>query len=267
MGDCEATTSLLGNDEPPAVEIVNANGRSSAVLVCDHASNRVPQSLNNLGLDEFQLADHIAWDPGAADVARRLSIHLDATLVLSGYSRLVIDCNRPLHSSESVAEQSAGVIVPGNAGLSRACNALRIDALFRPYHDTIAGLLDGRGQRPSFLLSIHSFTPSLNGRSRPWHIGISHGRDRRLAALILTALRRNSEIVVGDNEPYPIEDGFDYTLPTHGDARGLPYAMIEIRQDCIRTAEDAAAWAAQMATAYRLIESEALAIFASARRT
>ena len=257
------TVPLLAADEPPCVETVNADGRSSLVLVCDHAANRVPRRLGSLGLDALQLADHISWDPGAADVARRLSAELDAPLVLSGYSRLVIDCNRPLRSAESIAEQSGGVPVPGNRGLSPGERQSRIDALFRPYHAAIARLLDARTERPSLLLSIHSFTPVLNGRPRPWHIGVSCGRDRRLAALMLGALARSGDFSVGDNQPYPIEDAIDYTIPVHGEGRGLPSAMIELRQDGIQTAAGAAAWAARLAQAYRLIEAEALRSLAS----
>lgn len=255
------TLSLLSPDEPPAVEIVNADGSSSAVLLCDHASNRVPERLGNLGLDPVQLADHISWDPGAADVARRLSAVLDAPLVLSGYSRLVIDCNRPLSSTESIAKESSGVPVPGNRGLSPAERESRINALFRPYHDAIDELLDGRSRRPSLLLSIHSFSPVLNGRPRPWQIGISYGHKREFAAQMLGALARSEDFLVGDNEPYPIDDDIDYTVPVHGEGRGLPSAMIEIRQDGIRTVEGAAFWAARLAQAYRLIEAQALRFF------
>jgi len=257
----DMTLSLLGPDEPPPVEIVNADGAGSAVLVCDHASNRVPKRLGTIGLNALQLADHIGWDPGAADVARRLSTRLDAPLVLSGYSRLVIDCNRPLRSAQSIAEQSGGVPVPGNCGLSAKEREARVNALFRPYHDAISRLLDSRSRRPTLLLSIHSFTPVLNDLSRPWHVGVSHGRDRRLAALMLGALVRDGDYRVGDNEPYPIEDDVDYTIPVHGEGRGLPSVMIEIRQDGIQTAEGIAAWAARLARAYRLIEAEALRLF------
>jgi predicted N-formylglutamate amidohydrolase len=259
--------SLLGSDEPPPVELVNADGRSRAVLVCDHASNRIPRQLGTLGLDAVRLADHIGWDPGAADVARRLSALLDAPLVLSGYSRLVIDCNRPLHSVDSIAEQSDGVVIPGNCGLSSRERESRIHALFRPYHDAIGRLLDSRTRRPSLLLSIHSFTPVLNGRPRPWHIGVSHWRDRRFTALLLAGLARSGEFTVGDNEPYPIEEGIDYTIPVHGGCRGLPSVMIEIRQDGIRTAAGADIWAAQLAEAYQLIEAEALRLFGSSFNT
>jgi predicted N-formylglutamate amidohydrolase len=266
MRDSDASAkalSLLGTDDPPAVEIVNPDARGSAVLVCDHASRRIPKRLGTLGLDAVQLADHIAWDPGAANVARRLSAHLDAPLVLSGYSRLVIDCNRPLGSRESIAEESAGVPVPGNHGLTPEEREIRIGALFRPYHGAIGGLLDGRAHRQTLMLSIHSFTPVLNGRPRRWHIGVSHGRDRRLAALLLGTLSRDRTLIVGDNEPYPIEDDIDYTIPFHGEGRRLPSVMIEIRQDEIRTPADAATWAARLAEAYRLIEVEALRFFES----
>ncbi len=252
------TASLLMPDEPPAFEMVNADGDGSAVLVCDHASNRIPRRLGTLGLDADQLSDHIAWDPGAAEVARRLALQLDAPLVLSGYSRLVIDCNRPLGSTESIAEHSAGVPVPGNIGLSPEARVNRIAALYRPYHDAIARLLDGRAQRPSLLLSIHSFTPVLNGRGRPWHIGVSHWRDPRLTELMLGALALDGALNVGTNEPYAIEDDIDYTIPVHAEGRGLPGIMVEMRQDGIRTAADAAVWATRLARAYGQIEAEAL---------
>jgi len=251
---------LLGSDEPAAVELVNTGGVSPAVIVCDHASNRVPRRLGTLGLDAESLADHIAWDPGAAEVARRLSIDLDAPLVLSGYSRLVIDCNRPLGNAQSIAEHSAGIPVPGNHGLSPIDRAIRIDALFRPYHDTIAGLLDARSHRATLLLSIHSFTPFLDGRSRPWPVGVSYWRAPDLAALLRRELSANGQSMVGDNEPYPIDDAVDYTIPTHGEGRGLPSVMIEIRQDGVRTDADVASWAARLSLAYRRIEAEALCL-------
>ncbi len=257
------TGSWLGPDEPPAVELVNAEGSGSAVLVCDHASNRVPRRLGTLGLDAAALADHIAWDPGAAEVARRLSADLDAPLVLSGYSRLVIDCNRPLGNAQSIADQSAGVPVPGNRAMSAPDRTVRIDALFRPYHDAIARLLDGRPHRASLLLSIHSFTPVLDGQTRPWPVGVSYWRDPRLAALLREGLSQGMESAVGDNQPYPIDEAIDYTVPVHGEGRGLPSVMIEIRQDGIRGLAGAAVWATRLAQAYRRIEAEALSLCAS----
>jgi predicted N-formylglutamate amidohydrolase len=262
--DSETATkaaTLLGLDEPAPVETINADGRGSAVLVCDHASNRVPERLGTLGLEPNLLADHIGWDPGAADVAYHLAAHLDSPLVLSGYSRLVIDCNRPLNHAESIAERSAGVSIPGNLGLSPLERSIRVDALFRPYHDAIAGLLDRRFPRPTLLISIHSFSPVLNGQLQPWHTGISHWRDPRLAVLLLAALRRTGDFTIGDNKPYPIENNIDYRIPRHGEGRGLPSVMIEIRQDQLGTAAGASAWAGRLATAYRHIEAELSRLF------
>ena len=138
---------------------------------------------------------------------------------------------------------------------------MRIAALFRPYHDMIERVLDSRGGRPSLLLSIHSFTPVLNGRPRPWHVGVASRRDRRFAEVFIAALVRNRECTVGDNEPYPIEDAIDYTIPQHGERRGLPSVMIEIRQDGVATAAGAAVWAARLAVAYRMIEAEAVGLW------
>ena len=259
-GNAESLMSLLEPTEPPAFNVVNIRGRSSAVLVCDHASHRVPHRLGSLGLEPARLMEHIGWDPGAAEVARRLSAQLDAPLILSGYSRLVIDCNRPLRSAESIPEQSAGVAVPGNCGLSLQDRALRIKTLFEPYHRAIDTLLDERAGRPTLLLSIHSFTPVLDNKPRPWNIGVSNGPDRRLAALMLRALAHDTSISIGDNQPYPIEADTDYTLTAHGEGRGLQNVMIEIRQDGITTATDAGVWATRLAEAYRRIETGALRV-------
>jgi predicted N-formylglutamate amidohydrolase len=248
--------ALLEADEPAAWEVVNRYGGGMAVIVCDHAANRVPRCLGSLGLDATQLSEHIAWDPGAAEVAHRLSALLDAPLVLSGYSRLVIDCNRPLGHHQSIAEQSAGVCIPGNRGIRSAERERRGEALFRPYHDAIAALLTARRQRPTLLLSIHSFTPNLNGQKRPWQVGISHWRDRRLAALLIQALTCEPDLTVGDNKPYPIEASIDYTVIRCVEDYALPAVMIEIRQDEIRTLAGASRWAGRLAAAYRLREDE-----------
>lgn len=249
------TSTLLLPDEPAAFELFNEQGKSNLVLVCDHASNRVPACLNKLGLNDTQLADHIGWDPGAAEVARLLALALDAPLLLSGYSRLVIDCNRPIKSDELIPEQSAGIVIPGNQNLSAYERADRIQNLFIPYHDAIKALLDSRllrnPQNPTIFLSIHSFTPFLFNQQRPWHIGVSHKSDARFAKNLYRALVQQGDIIVGLNEPYPIEDAFDYSIPTHGEARALPCAMIEIRQDGLTTQTGIERWAKRIASAYR----------------
>lgn len=248
--------SILGPDEPPAVEIVNPAGRSSALLICDHASARVPASLADLGLSREELHLHIGWDIGAADVARRLSALLDAPLILSGYSRLVIDCNRPPGSPTSIAPVSGGITIPGNASVTEEEARARADACFWPYHRAILATLDDRLARGlhTVLFSVHSFTPSLLGQDRPWHVGVLYGHDRRLAGYFLEALSAIRGLAVGDNQPYQVTDGGDFSIPSYGERRGLYCVLIEMRQDLIGKAEGVSTWANRLADVYSGIE-------------
>ena len=148
--------------------------------------------------------------------------------------------------------------MPGNLGLTTKEKSIRVNALFEPYHKSISQMLDKRSHRPNVLLSMHSFIPVLNGKQRPWQIGVCYGHDRRLAKRLIKALAGRGDLIVGDNEPYAIEDDSDYTIPVHAELRGLPNAMIEIRQDELRTATGVATWAARLAEVYLQIEAEVL---------
>ncbi len=240
-----ALPPLLAGDEPPPFEIANAGGGAPLVLVCDHASNRVPRALHHLGLAPAPLREHIAWDIGAADVARRLARRFNSPLALANYSRLVIDCNRMLADPTSIPAESDGIAVPGNRGLSQGERRQRAEALFKPYQDAIARLVAHKVERgpPPAVVSIHSFTPVFQRTRRPWHIGVLWNDDRRIAIPVLESLRRHAEIVVGDNEPYSARDGVGYTIATHAEGAGLPHVALEIRQDLIATAAGAEHWA------------------------
>ncbi len=242
---------FLSRGESPAVEVVNAEGRAAFLLVCDHASRRVPQALDNLGLDDALMRRHIAWDIGAAEVARGLAQRFDAPLRATGYSRLVIDCNRALDDPSSIPEVSDGVAVPGNRGLGPAEVERRREALFRPYHRAIAAALARfreRGQVPG-LVSIHSFTPVFDGVERPWHVGILWDQDPRVAVPLIEALGRQAGLVVGDNQPYSAREPRGYTVTAHAQSQGYPHVAIEIRQDLIDTHHGAAEWTARLAQA------------------
>jgi predicted N-formylglutamate amidohydrolase len=241
---------LLTPDEPAAFTIERPQGRSEFLLVCDHASPRVPQSLGSLGLDDKQLASHIAWDIGAADVAKRLSSALDATLLLQSYSRLVIDCNRPPGSESSIPARSEYVQIAANEGLTTAAEAARVAEIFAPYHAAISTVLDQRradGTR-TVLISMHSFTPIYLGQTRPWKIGLMYRKDLRLGQALLELLRQDDSLHAGENLPYAISDNTDYTIPVHGEARRLPHVGIEIRQDLITDALGQQEWATRLAS-------------------
>jgi predicted N-formylglutamate amidohydrolase len=236
---------LLARDEPAPFEIVNADGAAPVVLVCDHASNYVPRALHSLGLAPAPLREHIAWDIGAADVARRLARRFDAPLALTGYSRLVIDCNRQLNDPSSIPAESDGIPVPGNRGLSQGERLQRAETLFKPYHEAVARLIAHKTQHasPPAVVSIHSFTPVFQRTRRPWHVGVLWNQDRRIAIPLLEALGRNEDLTVGDNEPYSARDGVGYTIAVHAEHAGLAHVALEIRQDLIAISAGAEQWA------------------------
>ncbi|MDA0228604.1 MAG: N-formylglutamate amidohydrolase [Proteobacteria bacterium] len=243
---------LNANDPPPFTRF-NPVGGSRFLLTCDHASRAVPGHMNGLGLTEGDLSRHIAWDIGAAAVTRHLAERLDATAFLAGYSRLVIDCNRPLTSPTSIPPVSDGSEIPANQGVSAVEAAARADALFWPYHRQVAGALDrliAGGKIPLFV-AVHSFTPQMSGgEARPWQIGLLWEHDGRLVAPLQAAFSALVPgICIGDNEPYAIVGPSDYSIPEYGQKLGLPHIEIEIRQDLIDTAEGAALWAGQVAEA------------------
>jgi predicted N-formylglutamate amidohydrolase len=235
--------------DPPAFRVERPAGASPFFLTCDHASQRLPARLGTLGLSEEELGRHIAWDLGIAGVARRLSARLDAFLIEQGTSRLAIDANRPPGAPDSIVSRSDGTSIPGNQGLSPEEVARRVREIFRPYHDRIAEALDERDRagRITVLVTLHSFTPSLDGVARPWHAGVLYQRDPRLAHRLLALLRAEPGLVVGDNQPYAASDATDYTLVVHGERRGLPHVELELRQDLISDEAGQALWAARLA--------------------
>ncbi|MBZ9677482.1 N-formylglutamate amidohydrolase [Mesorhizobium sp. ES1-1] len=234
--------SLAASD---TVGVSNPGGSSPFVLTCDHASNFLPPEFGTLGLAAADLSRHIAWDPGALPVARRMARALDATLVESRISRLVIDCNRPLDAPDLVPQISETTPIPGNAGLPEKQRAERVALSWRPFHDTIARIIDERQARgqETRLVSVHSFTPIYKGKNRPWHVGIIHDDDRRLAGPLIAALQRLTGVTVGINEPYSPADRVYFTLERHARSRGLPCAMIEIRNDEISGETGQRKWA------------------------
>jgi predicted N-formylglutamate amidohydrolase len=241
----ETSARLLAADEPAPVSVYNANGPSPLLLVADHAGNMIPRALGRLGVPEAELQRHIAWDIGIAGLARLVALALDAMLIEQNYSRLVMDCNRPPGTPNSIPEISELTPIPGNAALSEAGKAARAGAIFRPYHDRIETELEERRQtgRPTALVALHSFTPVFKGAARPWHAALLYNRDPRLARRLLALLKAEAGLVVGDNEPYFVSDATDYTIPVHGERRGLPHALIEIRQDLILDENGQRRWA------------------------
>lgn len=237
---------LLTDHDPLAFELCHSAGRAPVLLTCDHASHAIPAALAKLGLTDVAITQHIGWDIGAAAVTRRLAPLLDAPAVLAGFSRLVIDCNRAPHDASSIAPESDGVAIPGNRDLGRRAREQRFAAIFAPYHDAIDRCLAAVAGVPA-LISVHSFTPVMQGFARPWHVGILWDDDPRIAEPLLAALGEEAELVVGDNLPYSAREPVGYTVSHHAHTRGFPHVAIELRQDLIAEDAGARAWAERLA--------------------
>ena len=245
----ETDFNLLEADEPPPVTVIRPDSTSPFLLVCDHAGNRIPRKLGTLGVSETDRQRHIAWDLGAAEMAHRVSELFDAPLVLQTYSRLVIDCNRNPKVESAMPPVSEITEVPGNRDLDPREVEARIAEIFRPYHDRIGAMMDARAAagRPTILVALHSFTPHFQGSGpRPWQVGILYNRDDRLPRIMLDLLRADPKLNVGDNEPYKVSDETDYTIPVHGERRGVVHVEIEVRHDQIETAAGQQAWAERL---------------------
>ena len=229
----------------------NAGAESPFVLIADHAGQEIPLNLNNLQLSHSERRRHIALDIGVSGLGPILSNDLGACLIAQRYSRLVIDCNRNPSRRDAICEVSDGTVVPGNLELKPEERQARIDAIFTPYHDAIDAELDARGDRPTVMVALHSFTPSMAGHARPWRYGVLHLGASPFSDAMLARLRAAfGPEVVGDNQPYRMDD-IDYSIPRHAIGRGLDYLELEVRQDLMADAAGEAAVAAQIAPLLR----------------
>jgi len=231
----------------PAFEIVGADRPARWLITCDHASNWVPSEVGggSLGLSDQDMARHIAYDLGAAAVSRHLGDHLDAPVILSKFSRLVIDPNRGEDDPTILMKLYDGTIIPANRHADMAERERRLNAYYRPYHAAYADLA---ARNPdTIIVAVHSFTPQLNGRSpRPWEIGILSAADRRFADPLLARLRAEADLTVGDNEPYLGHLPGD-AIDRHALQHGRHNALIELRHDLIDDDAAQRAWAARLA--------------------
>lgn len=234
----DQTASILAAGEPAPYRVLHRRSAAPVLLVCDHASRRFPAAVGTLGLDPVAMRCHLAWDIGAGPLTERLADALSFTAVLANYSRLVVDCNRQLLDPGAFLEFGDGVVVPGNRHLSAADKTARADSIYWPYHRALDREIKrlGAGACPPILISIHSFTPVLDGVSRSWQIGVLWDKDRPTSELLIRSFG-NAGYLVGDNEPYSGKAPQDFTIDHHAEAAGLRHAGIEVRQDLIDTEE------------------------------
>lgn len=240
----------LASDRPETPFCVfNACGEGDIVLVCEHASATIPEGFANLGLRKDVLLSHIAWDPGALELATRIAGMFDATLCYQRYSRLLYDCNRPPESHEAIRDKSEIYEIPGNKNLPENERDRRVEMFYRPFQKGLSELIDTRKRsgRRTIVVTIHSFTPIYFGTRRLVEVGILHDADTRLADVMLAqAERLKGQFVTRRNEPYGPKDGVTHTLVEHGIQNALPNVMIEVRNDLLRTANQVDVMAAYL---------------------
>jgi predicted N-formylglutamate amidohydrolase len=237
----------------------NDHGQAPVMLVADHASPFFPAAMNQLGLADWVLERHVAWDIGSDQLTRFLADELDAQAVLAGFSRLIVDPNRQLDDASAFIEISDGVAIPGNLDLDEQQKSLRVQSFFKPYHDAITARLDkfqARAIFPAFI-SVHTCSPVFDRVVRPWHVGIMWDRDARIPVPLMENLRRMEGVCIGDNEPYSGRHPHDFTVDFHAESRGLPHVGIEVRQDLVADDDGARQWAQNLATALRPILADA----------
>ena len=230
----ELRETLLASDEPAPFVVLNPEAILPVLLVCDHASNRFPRSLGTMGLDYLDRVSHVALDIGASSVSEAVAENLGATAVLCQYSRLIVDCNRNLIDESAFLNYSDGVEIPGNHNLQNHEKEKRASEIYWPYHNAIKDQsvrLKKHGIDP-VVISIHSFTPVMNGEDRKWEIGVLWDKDPVTAEIFLTRLVE-AGYFVGDNKPYSGKDPEDFTIDYHAESTGLPHVGIEISQNLI----------------------------------
>lgn len=251
-----ATNTILAPNEPTAFRKIVHDTNVPIILCCDHASNRVPESLSQLGLADEYLQEHIAWDIGAAKLTERLAEKLNCTALLNNYSRLVVDCNRYLSDPSAFAQKSDTLVVPGNVELHEMEKAARAEAIYYSYHRSIRKVLEtfDVGVRTPVLISIHSFTKQLRGKpERDIDVGVLWDKDPRIPLPLLDFLREQGDLVVGDNEPYSGRDIADYTVDHHAETKGYAYVSLEVRNDLISDEQGVERWANLLAQAFEKI--------------
>jgi predicted N-formylglutamate amidohydrolase len=225
--------------------VLDSPERYPALIVCDHASNRIPERLHGLGLDAQWRDNHIAVDIGAKALATALASALGISCVLGGYSRLVVDCNRRLNDPSAFPEISDGIPIPGNCNLTTTERQRRVDEIYWPYHHAVRDVISGleqRHEKAPAVIAIHSFTPVLEGITRTWHAGILWDADPRMPSALIRGLREEAQLEIGDNEPYSGRHPADFTIDHHAEAEGLAHVGIEVRQDLIGDPSGVAEW-------------------------
>jgi predicted N-formylglutamate amidohydrolase len=230
-------------------EIVEGARDGGLVLLADHAKNALPEEYGDLGLPAEEFRRHIAYDIGVERVTRRLAALTGAPAIMANFSRLLIDPNRGEDDPTLIRQLYDGTVVPSNYPIEAQERERRLANFYRPYHDAVAALIASvaaASHGTPLIISVHSFTPAMQGHVRPWHVGVLWDLDDRAPRPLMEMLAQDKTLIVGDNEPYDGALRGD-TMYKHAIVNGFAHGLIEIRQDLIAEESGQAAWAARLA--------------------
>ncbi len=237
MESRDPSASAVCPDFGPVVRIGETTGEPKVVVVCEHASRRIPVWLGDMGLNSEALSSHIAWDPGALPVAQSLARQLDGVLVQGEISRLVYDCNRPPEARDAIPAQSEDTVIPANVDLVPKARQDRVDGVYAPFAQALNDTISQHIHSLELMVTVHSFTPVYRGTPRDVELGLLHGKDARFAKKMITSADPDLPLITRLNEPYSAADGVAHTLDCHAMPNGLLNVMIEVRNDLIQTHE------------------------------
>ncbi len=244
----EQSDALLQTGDPEPVVLVNASSKKAAVLVCEHAGRAIPRALGDLGLTEADLDRHIAYDIGAEKLSRMMAERLGLPLVLQSYSRLVVDCNRPVEAADAVPELSDAIPIRANMSIGAEQRQQRLDEIFFPFHEAVSEILDLHPRKAVF--AIHSYTPVLGREERPWDLAFLFRKDSLTSRSLADSVKvLDPSLKIGMNEPYAIEVNADWFVPYHGERRGIAHSLIEVRNDHLGTDDACRRWASVLSAA------------------
>ena len=182
------------------------------IVTCEHAGNQVPENYSHIFADvKDVLQSHQGWDPGALEIARFVATECSAPLFSCETTRLLIETNRSLHSHQLYSRYSRKLYETDHDFILRQ--------YYYPHRNSVEDVI-AKVSKPALHLSIHSFTPVLNGDTRNVDIGILFDPDRKGESDFCKQLFDGLEqtlpfLVIKFNEPYKgTDDGFTTYLRT-----------------------------------------------------
>ena len=189
--------------------------RLKVLLTCEHGGNDVPAEYSTyFEQAKDVLATHRGYDLGALELFKKFKGKADFSLS-SSTSRLLVELNRSLHHAHLFSEYTQG-LPPQEAEKV-------LEKYYYPYRQKVENQVAAWVEKGCQVLhlSVHSFTPELNGKERKADIGFLYDPKREREQLFAAQWRQRlqdqfPEYKIRYNYPYKgTADGFVTQLRKH----------------------------------------------------